>query len=121
MSRKYRHILLSVVAALSAAALAAGSHQSATAAQARPTEHIIEIKKFNFVPNVVRIRSGDTVTWINRDIAPHTATGKNNSWDTGAIKKGDSASLTMSREMTVAYFCRFHPGMKATIEIIVNE
>jgi len=121
MSGKSRHILLSVVAALSAAALAAGSHQSAMAAQVRPTEHIIEIKKFRFVPNVLQIRAGDTVTWINRDIAPHTATGKNKSWDTGAIKKDDSVSLTISPEMALAYFCRFHPGMTAIIEITVNE
>ena len=79
--------------------------------------HIVEIAEFSFSPATVNVRPGDTITWINRDIAPHTATAKDRSWDTGGLKRGEEASITVSDDMVEDYFCRFHPAMKATLKI----
>lgn len=81
-------------------------------AKSESRDHEIEITNFAFVPATVDARVGDTITWINRDIVPHTATGEDDSWDTGSINSNESKSLVVTAEMVSDYFCRFHPTMK---------
>lgn len=80
-------------------------------------EHVIEITGFKFVPEKVEVRPGDTITWINRDIAPHTATSNDGSWDTGILELNESKTLTVGKHMTPAYFCQFHRGMTAIVNL----
>jgi plastocyanin len=79
--------------------------------------HLVTIGRFKFEPAVLSVSVGDTITWTNADIAPHTATASDGSWDTGTIKKGEAVSITVAAGMTGGYFCRFHPAMKAELEI----
>jgi plastocyanin len=55
------------------------------------------------------------VPWIIKDIAPRTATADDMSFDTGELKQNESASITVSSDQTISYFCRFHPTMKAKL------
>ena len=89
--------------------------QSADAAEA--TTHEVEISRFAFVPAKLRVKPGDTIIWANKDIAPHTATGVDESWDTGEIVQNASMSIPVSSDMQTSYFCRFHPHMKAELMI----
>lgn len=106
----------SVVASLVAASAATGLSCRAGAASGS-REHIVEIASFKFKPSSLRVRAGDTVTWINRDIAPHTATAENESWNTGQIDNGQQKSVIINDDSPQAYFCRFHPAMKAKLVI----
>ncbi len=83
--------------------------------------HVIEIKQFVFSPGTLRIHVGDSVTWVNRDIVPHTATATDNSWDTGEIRANESTTVLMNKASVPEYFCRFHPSMKAELQIIVDS
>lgn len=85
--------------------------------QSEATEHIVEITDFAFVPAKLEVESGDTVTWINRDIAPHTATADDGSWDTGLISQNERGSVVVSSGMLMDYYCEYHPMMKAKLEI----
>ena len=78
--------------------------------------HEVRIKGFKFVPENLAAKPGDSITFINEDIAPHTATADDKSWDTGAIKKGESVTVEVNQGFASAYFCRFHPKMRATID-----
>ena len=78
-------------------------------------EHIIEIQAFKYVPDRLTVETGDTITWINRDLAPHTATATDRSWDTKRLKKGERMSIVVTKTMKLEYFCRFHPHMKARL------
>lgn len=84
---------------------------------AAPREHIVEIRAFKFVPAVLTVKTGDRIKWINRDIAPHTATAADQSWDTGELVKDASRTLTVEKNFAGTYFCRFHPSMKAALKI----
>ena len=84
-------------------------------AQPSGETHVIEISGLKFVPDNVDAKPGDTITWVNRDIVPHTATSKDGSWDTGTLAKNESKSLVVREGMASAYFCKFHPSMIATI------
>ena len=78
-------------------------------------EHVIEISGFKFVPASLAVKAGDKITWINKDIAPHTATAADQSFDTGELKQNKSHSIMVSSDQTISYFCKFHPTMKAKL------
>lgn len=91
------------------------------AAEPTAQEHVVEIVGFKFVPEKIEVHPGDTVTWINRDIVPHTATGKDGTWDTGTLNQDDSISFVVSEKMESNYFCRFHINMVGSISISSGE
>lgn len=112
-----REFLAKTAAACSAAVVLLLPRFTANASDSLATTHKVEIRKFKFVPDHLVVKLGDTIVWTNDDIAPHTATADGKSWDTGTIKKGQSISLVVSEQMTPNYFCRFHPHMKASLQV----
>jgi len=114
-----RRVLVDVVVA--SAATTFGFVTLASAGEKLPQDNRIDIQNFKFVPESVRVKPGDTITWVNHDIIPHTATANDKSWDTGTIEKGETASLLVTDNMSSAYSCLFHPVMKATLNPIMEE
>lgn len=82
------------------------------------TVHVVEIRDFLFVPDRLEVKVGDRITWVNRDIVPHTATALDDSWDSGELGRDEEWQTTVEPGMTTAYFCRFHPMMKAMLRIL---
>jgi len=82
-----------------------------------PAMHRVAIRGFQYAPDTVSVRSGDTVTWINEDIVPHTATAKDEGVDSGAIEATKSWQLVAKDPGTIQYVCAFHPTMKATLVV----
>ena len=87
-----------------------------TAAAAQSTDKV-DIADFAFDPETITVKAGTKVTWTNSDDATHTATADDGSFDTGDLDKGDSKSVTFDKPGTFTYYCRFHPFMKATVEV----
>lgn len=89
-----------------------------TAATAPPpsTTHVIEMTRMRFGPVPANLKVGDTITWVNRDIVPHTATARDRSFDV-TIKPQQSARVTMRRAGTITIYCRFHPAMKGALRV----
>lgn len=83
-----------------------------------PKIHDVNIKFFKFEPEHIAVKAGDTIRWTNKDLAPHTATAREGSWDTGEIVKGDSLSIVVREGMETSYFCAFHPHMAGTIDLV---
>ena len=81
---------------------------------ARAAAHTVTIEGFAFAPAALAVSVGDTVTFTNNDNAPHTATG--DGFDTGRLRRGQSATVTISAAGTLAYRCQFHPNMRGTIQ-----
>lgn len=75
------------------------------------------MSRFVFVPERVEIGIGDTVVWINEDIAPHTATARDGSWETEPLEAGASERITFETPGDFAYFCAFHPHMTGTVSV----
>ena len=120
MAGSSRRSILKGCAAAFAAAAFSRPHAS-VATSGAPFEHRVEIARLKFTPDRLRVRVGDTISWTNRDIAPHTATSLDRSWDTGRIDKDETKSIVVTADLSPAYFCRFHPNMKAHLEIVVND
>lgn len=81
------------------------------------TEHHVEIRSFEFVPEHLSVKVGDTIVWTNFDIVPHTATADDLSWDTETLEQNTSGRITVVEGMTADHFCGFHPHMKARLQI----
>ena len=94
--------------ALIAAASAAAMLPPATA-----SEQVVEIANFTYSPSRLDASPGDTVTWINRDIVPHTASADDGAWDSGRIDPGESRSVVLPAIFERGYYCRYHPAMRA--------
>ena len=87
------------------------------ASTAQAAEIKVDIQGFKFKPAVINVSVGDTVTFTNRDGAPHTATAVNGSFETGTLGKGKSNSIAFDSAGTYAIFCAIHPAMKATVVV----
>ena len=74
----------------------------------------VDIVEFLYEPEEVTVAAGTTVTWTNQDKAPHTSTARDDSFDTGTLKKGDSGEIVLDTPGTYEYFCRFHQFMNGT-------
>ena len=109
-----------IVCAGIAAAIAfsgCGGADSSSAAPATSSTNEIDIADFKYMPDAVTVTAGTKVTWTNSDDAAHTASADDDSFDTGDLDQGDSKSITLDEPGMYSYFCRFHPFMKATIEV----
>lgn len=120
MGWSVRSLTTNAAAAISAAVVVFLAMNTAYAEQAKPKEHVIEIRNFKFSPARITVRPGDKVTWVNRDIVPHTATADDKSWDTGTLSSKRPRSVLMTGDIRAAYYCRFHPKMTAELEITVQ-
>jgi plastocyanin len=78
----------------------------------------VSIRDFAFSPRTVEIRVGESVTWTNHDSVAHTATGRNDAFDTGLLEEGESYSVTFVRAGTYRYICTPHPNMTGTVVVL---
>ena len=80
--------------------------------------HVIEIKDLEFIPEVIHVKLGDTMQWVNNDFIAHTATGKIKLWNSNLIDVNSSWQMTIDREKIGDYFCEYHPNMEGKIKIV---
>jgi plastocyanin len=79
----------------------------------------VQIDNFNFKPKELTIPVGGTVTWVNNDDVPHTATAKGDTplFDSKALDTDDKYSFTFTQTGTYSYYCKVHPHMTGTITV----
>lgn len=70
-----------------------------------------------FGANPLVIEAGQTVTWVNDDPVPHTATSSDQIWDSEILAQGESFSRAFPDAGTFPYLCTVHPGMVGTVEV----
>jgi manganese oxidase len=77
----------------------------------------VSIKNFAFDPPNATVAPGTTVTWVNDDQVPHTATANDGAFDSGTLQPGQSYSFAFDKPGTYAYHCNIHPYMTATVTV----
>ena len=76
--------------------------------------------EYSFVPSRVRVKKGDSLTFLNVGDLPHGATAwQKGEWDTGVLPKGDQKSITFNQPGNYYYICLPHPWMYG--QVIVEE
>jgi plastocyanin len=95
---------------------------SATSTLATPTTAPDEsgriiIDNFSFKPATLTIPVGATVTWVNQDDVPHTATAnaKPRAFDSGSLDTDQQFSFVFKTPGSYPYFCAVHPHMTGLV------
>ena len=91
------------------------SFASASCAAPRTTAHSVVIRGFEYLKETVTVQRGDTVTWTNEDLVPHTATATAKGFDSGAIESKAAWRFVAVRPGAYAYVCAFHPSMRGAL------
>jgi len=102
------------LAALSIISIYGTAHTGCGSAAAT---HTVVIKQMRFNPAQMTVNAGDTVEWKNEDIFAHTATANDGSFDSGLIQPGQSWKTVIKKAGTIAYYCRLHPNMTASLSV----
>ena len=79
----------------------------------------IEIKDFAFNPQTLTVKSGEKITWINRDEEPHTVVSVEKQFKKStALDTDQEFTITAGAPGTYTYFCSVHPKMTGTIVVV---
>lgn len=105
-----------IICAVQAAAPPATQPSASDAAAAKAT---VSIDNFKFSPATLTVAPGTTVTWVNHDDVPHTATSKDDPqvFDSGTLDTDDKFSFTFSKPGNYAYYCKVHTHMKGVVTV----
>ena len=78
----------------------------------------IVIKDFHFTPQTLTVKSGEKITWINRDEEPHLVVSVEKQFKKSPPLDTDQEfTITASAPGTYTYFCSIHPKMTGTIVV----
>ncbi len=98
-------IIKKIVSFISVLLIAFSMSASAFAAShAKKADHVVEIKGMSFSPKNINVKAGETIMFINKDGAPHTATANDGSFKTPRLSKGESAMVEISKAGSFAVF-----------------
>ena len=98
---------------LAVAALAVGAAPAMPASTATAT---VQIKRSSFVPAIARIKTGDTVKWVNSDTQNHQVVSNNGSFVSPILGPGK----TYSHRFTAAGTYHYHDGLNAAVKGTVS-
>ena len=99
-----------------------GLAAAAAAALLLPAQNVraedmeVHIDNFTFQPAELTVKTGATVTWINRDDIPHAivSAGK---FKSKTLDTDDKFSFTFTAAGDYKYFCSLHPHMSGMIKV----
>jgi plastocyanin len=113
-----RTALLCAISFLNLSIVALGGDMK-NANEATTKQNKIEIKDFAFDPQTLTVKSGETITWINRDEEPHTVVSVQKQFKKStALDTDETFTITAGAPGTYTYFCSVHPKMTGTIVVV---
>lgn len=83
----------------------------------------VEQKGRKFVPDLIAVTMGDTVSFPNADAFLHNVFSQSGTrkFDLGSFKKGDTKDKEFPAPGVVDVYCNIHPEMAATILVLPNR
>jgi amicyanin len=85
------------------------------AAETNSSATEVKIDNFSFTPQEIKVKSGTTITWTNRDDIPHTVTSTDGIFKSKTLDTDDKFTTTFSKPGTYPYFCSIHPKMTGKV------
>jgi plastocyanin len=84
--------------------------------RAQAEEIKVTLDNFTFSPVELKVKVGDTVTWINHDDIPHTVVSAGK-FRSKTMDTDGSFSFTFTSAGDYKYFCSLHPHMTGMIKV----
>ena len=94
----------------------AGAAIAAVPASAAPKVYTVTLQQMAFGAAPAGLRIGDVIEWVNNDIFVHSATARDKSFDL-ELKPKARVRMTLKQPGTVAFYCRYHPGMTGKLAV----
>lgn len=70
-----------------------------------------------YLPTLLTVRAGQTVTWTNKSSGDHSATANSGSFDSGALSPGETYTWTPKAAGTYSYSDIFYPDIAGAIDV----
>lgn len=83
--------------------------------QAKQQQHIVLMEGVGFSPMTLKVKSGDSIVWKNRDPFPHNVTASGAQFHSGDIAPEQTWRTTVHKRGRFPYVCTLHPGMKGVL------
>jgi plastocyanin len=83
----------------------------------------VHIKNHVYQPAVINVKQGGTVTWLNDDAEPHTATPTQGAAFAGTDRieaNSSSGKVTFSTVGEQSYKCDYHPDEKGKVVVVAK-
>jgi plastocyanin len=77
----------------------------------------IAIDGTTFTPETLTVKTGTTVTWINKDPFPHNVSSSRGGFRSGDLDADGRWQFHAVSPGTFPYICTLHPGMKGTLTV----
>jgi plastocyanin len=77
----------------------------------------VTVDNFSFAPAHTSVAAGSTVTWTNRDDAPHTIVSTERAFKSPALDTDERFSHRFDTPGEYRYFCSIHPKMTGMVEV----
>jgi plastocyanin len=78
----------------------------------------VGISNFAFTPAALTVKSGETVTFENRDSTVHSIVGVGGSFRSKPLDTDDKFTFTFDKPGEYSYFCGLHPYMKGKVVVL---
>ena len=85
-----------------------------TTASASPVA-TVSMDHNTFIPSEITVVPGTTVTWVNKEMMPHTVVDSNKGFRSKILAKDASFSFTFATAGDYDYLCSIHPNMKGRV------
>ena len=117
ITRNQTFRVLFAISSLCLSSLSFGQAEKGASANDTKTNQIV-IKDFHFDPQVLTVRSGEKITWTNRDEEPHTVVSVEKQFKkSGPLDTDQEFTITAGTPGTYTYYCSVHPRMTGTIVV----
>jgi plastocyanin len=80
-------------------------------------EAAVTIDNFTFKPDVLTIKPGTVVTFINHDDIPHSIVDSGGKFKSKVLDTDESFKMTFETAGDIGYFCGLHPHMTGRIVV----
>ena len=77
----------------------------------------VETLNYQFAPQILHVKAGATVTFVNHDAVPHDIKAADGSFESGNLPTQGRYFFTFDRPGEVAYFCAIHLEMRGRIVV----
>src|SRR3954467_8697075 len=81
------------------------------------TGHAVVVDNFKFAPEAAAVPVGTTVTWTNRDDAPHNIVSTDQQFKSPVLDTDEQFSHRFDQPGAYRYFCSLHPRMTGHVVV----
>lgn len=71
-----------------------------------------------YQPSTLTVSAGQTATWRNSGLGPHTVTADSGQFDSQKLESGETFSYTFTLPGTYLYSCTIHPTMHGKVVVL---